>query len=150
MMKQIDKYGEKLFTDPITVQTPEGGVTIYPQRTNNILEQFFRKLKRGQRRKTGNNSMSRMLNSMIADTPLVENMDNPEYMKILLGGKANLEELFAEIGKTQSDEAKKLYTDNNRILAGFRPIIHLSALPEYMVRLFCNNKKRMKSKQVLA
>ena len=35
---------------------------------------------------------------MLADTPLVKNPDNPRYMKILLDGKANLEELFAELG----------------------------------------------------
>ena len=29
---------------------------------------------------SGNNAMSRMLNAMLADTPLVKNLDNPEYM----------------------------------------------------------------------
>jgi hypothetical protein len=38
MAIQIDKYGNKLFADPISVQTPMGSSTIYPQRTNNILE----------------------------------------------------------------------------------------------------------------
>ena len=97
MAKQIDKYGDKLFADPIEVDTPNGPVTIYPQRTNNILEQFFRGLRRGHRRKTGNNSMCRTLQTMLADTPLIKNLDNPDYMKILLDGKASLEELFAEL-----------------------------------------------------
>ena len=79
MARQIDKYGEKLFADPITVQTPSGSSTIYPQRTNNILEQFFRKVKRGFRRTSGNNSMHRALQTMLADTPLVKNLDNPDY-----------------------------------------------------------------------
>ncbi|MGB9498165.1 MAG: hypothetical protein ACKVE4_00105 [Dissulfuribacterales bacterium] len=58
MAKQIDKWSEKLFADPIEVDTPQGSVIIYPQRTNNILEQFFRGIRRGQRRKTENNSLS--------------------------------------------------------------------------------------------
>lgn len=80
MVAQIDKYGDRLFADPIVGNTPNGSVTIYRQRTNNIIEQFFRDLKRSHRRRTGNNSMSRVLNSMLADTPLVKNLDNPEYM----------------------------------------------------------------------
>ena len=52
MAKQIDKWSTKLFADPIEVDTPQGSVTIYPQRTNNILEQFFRGVRLGQRRKT--------------------------------------------------------------------------------------------------
>ena len=42
---QIDQYGDKLFADPIERQTPSGTIIIYPQRTNNILEQFFRYLR---------------------------------------------------------------------------------------------------------
>ena len=34
---------------------------------------------------------------MLANTPLVKNLKNEEYMKILLNGKSNLEDLFAEI-----------------------------------------------------
>lgn len=37
---------------------------------------------------------------MPGDIPLVKNLDNPDYMNILLDGKANLEELFAELGTT--------------------------------------------------
>jgi hypothetical protein len=38
MVKQIDKYWEKLFADPIQVTTKTGPTFIQPQRTNNILE----------------------------------------------------------------------------------------------------------------
>jgi hypothetical protein len=41
MIKQMDKYWEKLFADPLLVNTPEGQIVITPQRTNNILERFF-------------------------------------------------------------------------------------------------------------
>ena len=42
MVKQIDKYWDKLFPDPIQVATPTGPVSLQSQRTNDILEQFFR------------------------------------------------------------------------------------------------------------
>ena len=97
MIEQIDKYWEKLFADPITVQTPSGPILIQPHRTNNILEQFFRSLKLANRRRTGNASSRRMLRTILAETPLVRNLENPAYMKILLNGKASLESVFTEI-----------------------------------------------------
>ena len=91
MIEQINKYCERLFADPIIVQTPSGPVLIQPQRTNNILEQFFRNLKRGNRRRTGNASSSRMLRTILAETPLVQNLKNPHYMNILLDGTTSIE-----------------------------------------------------------
>jgi hypothetical protein len=101
LIGQIDKYREKLFCDPIKVSTPEGDTFIQPQRTNNILDQFFRGMKRSYRRATGNNSMRKKLQSMIADTPLVKNLDNPEYMDIILNSKESLEDAFADISQQE-------------------------------------------------
>ena len=97
MIEQIEHYGPKLFAAPLVVTTPEGPHTIHPQRTNNIMERFFRDLKRDCRRKTGANALGRTLRTMLADTPLVKNLQNPEYLKILLNGQPNLEALFAQI-----------------------------------------------------
>ena len=145
MANQIDKYGDKLFADPIEVNTPNGPVIIYPQRTNNILEQFFRGLRRGHRRKTGNNSMCRTLQTMLADTPLIKNLDNPDYMKILLDGKASLEELFAEISTMTLATTTDLQTGTDRILPGFQALVDLPSLPEQMLRVFTRQSQSAKS-----
>jgi hypothetical protein len=100
MAEQIDKYAEKLFADPIQVKTPSGPATVYPQRSNNILEQFFRSLRRDHRRRSGDNSMHRVLQTMLADTPLVKKLSNPDYMQVLLEGRPNLETLFADLDIT--------------------------------------------------
>jgi hypothetical protein len=97
LINQIDKYWEKLFSDPIKISVNGSDSFIQPQRTNNILEQFFRTIRRAHRRTTGNNSMCKKLQTMFADTPLVKNLGNPDYMKIMLAGKKSLEEKFAEI-----------------------------------------------------
>jgi hypothetical protein len=145
MANQIDKYGDKLFADPIEVDTPNGPVTIYPQRTNNILEQFFRGVRRGHRRKTGNNSMCRTLQTMLADTLLIKNLDNPDYMEILLDGKATLEELFAELATMTLANTTDLQTDTDRILPGFRVLVNLPTLPDQIVRLFTRQSQLAKS-----
>ena len=82
MAKQIDKYWDKLFADPIEVAAKTGTITLQPQRTNNILEQFFRDLKRRNRKRSGNHALSKTLKTMIAQTPLVKNLENPKYMEL--------------------------------------------------------------------
>ena len=141
MAKQIDKYLEKLFNDPIEVDTPSGSLVLYPQRTNNILEHFFRELTRGNRRKTGNNSKQRMLKTMLADTPLVKNLDNPDYMPLILNGKADLEELFASMDPIFLNSEIKLQSGADRILPGFRKVIKLPALPGYFVKLAADARR---------
>jgi len=97
MLAQIEKYGPKLLAAPLRVDTPHGPRQIQPQRTNNIMERLFRDFKRGCRRKTGDQALGRTLRTMLADTPLVGNLRNPEYLKILLQGHPSLEALFAQI-----------------------------------------------------
>jgi len=136
LIGQIDKYWQKLFADPITVQTPSGPIQIQPQRTNNILEQFFRALKRANRRKTGNASSSRMLRTIIADTPLVRNLEKPIYTKILFNGKASLEEVFAEINIDTLREAfRKTQDSPEKIPSKLKPLIAMSDFPEKVVAM---------------
>jgi hypothetical protein len=61
------------------------------------MERFFRDFKRQCRHKTGGQSRGRTLRTMLADTPLVNNLQNPGYLKILLDGQPTLEALFAQI-----------------------------------------------------
>ena len=137
MIEQIDKYWEKLFADPITVNTPRGKITIQPQRTNNILERFFRSIRYGYRRKSGNNSMTKALKAMLADTPLIKNLKNPEYLKIILKGKATLEKRFAEIdAKIVREELKKSQEYLERVPAKIKAIIKKPELPKIILNLF--------------
>jgi hypothetical protein len=129
LAKQIDKYDERLFADPIDVDTPFGKMTIQPQRTNNLLEQFFRGLRRDHRRKTGNNSMRRVLHAMLADAPLIKNLENPEYMHLLLNGKETLEEVFAEL-EINGHEPTSSTSHTDRVLPGFRKLIQMDNLPD--------------------
>ena len=136
MIEQIDKYWEKRFADPITVQTPSGPILIQPQRTNNILEQFFRFLKRANRRRTGNASSSRMLRTILAETPLVRNLENPRYMQILLDGKTSLEEVFAETEIATLREAFRQAQDApEKIPSELKPLIAMPDFPQKLVNM---------------
>ena len=137
MVAQIDKYGDKLFADPITVKTRNGPWQIAPQRTNNIMERFFRHFRHGTRRKCGHNSISRFLQSMIADTPLVRNLENPNYLKILLNGQATLEECFAQIPvDTVRKELHDALNSLEKVPSKIRQLIQAQSFPETICRLF--------------
>ena len=137
MTEQIDKYKDKLFADPITVKTPCGPLVIQPQRTNNIMERLFRDFRRGVRRRTGHNSISPFLQSMIADTPLVRNLENPSYLKILLNGRATLEDRFAQIDiETVRKELLATQESVEKVPSKIRQLIALPTFPETVARLF--------------
>jgi len=133
VVAQINKYQEKLFCDPVKISTPGGDSFIQPQRTNNILEQFFRGMRRSYRRATGNNSMCKKLQIINADNLLVKNLDNPAYMDVVLNGKESLESAFADIKHAEVvrkiKDAKK---DDNKIP---RKVILLIRQKETMQKL---------------
>ena len=86
-----------------------------------------------------------MLQTMLADTPLVKNLDNDEYMQILLDGKSNLEELFADSELTASAHSVDLSIGVDRLLPGFRRVITKQTLPEQVAKLLSKNKIMGKS-----
>jgi len=136
MIKQIDKYWDKLFADSIVVNTPTGQLTIQPQRTNNILERFFRDLKRSNRKKSGTVSLNKTLRSMLADTPLVKNLDKASYLEIILDGCSSLEERFEKIDSRMVLEKLEAEKKNNeRISPEVKNIIRRPDLPERLAVL---------------
>jgi len=136
MMKQIDKYEEKLFADPIKVKTSEGEIQIQPQRTNNISEQNFRRVRRSERRRTGNNSIKKRLHTMIPETPLVRNLENPEYMKIMLGDKKSLAECFAEIDSDKVKEKIENLKNEDLILPNVKKAIKSKDFQHRIMKAF--------------
>ena len=139
MVAQIDKYWEKLFADPIQVVTPDGVCTVQPQRTNNILERFFRNEKRRSRKKTGTASLNKVLKAVLADTPLVQNLKNDKYMEIILNGCSTMAERFslidAHLVQKKMTEAAE---SNDKILPGIKKMIRDVKLTVKISTLFCS------------
>lgn len=136
MIAQIDKYWSKLFADPIAVNTPTGQVTIQPQRTNNLLERFFRDFKRRNRRRSGTISLNKTLKSILADAPLVKNLDNPEYLEIILDGCSTLEERFRKIdSRLVTDQLKAEQKKQQKISPEMKKIIQRPDLPDRLMAL---------------
>jgi hypothetical protein len=136
MVKQIDKYWQKLFADPIMVTTSNGEkILVQPQRTNNILERFFRDLKRMYRSKAGTQSLNKVIKAMLADTPLVKNLSNPEYVKVILNGHNTLEERFAEIDEKLVRQEMKKSEDQQGLSARMKKVLRKSNWPSLLARM---------------
>jgi len=142
MIEQMDKYWKKLFADPLIVNTQEGPVTIAPQRTNNILERFFRGEKRRGRKRSGTASLNKTLKTILADTPLVRNLEKEEYQKIILNGRTSLAERFSQIDdKIARDQLKQAEKNRERILPEVKKIIKQTDLPQKISALFFSHSK---------
>lgn len=136
MIGQLDTYSDKLFCDPIRVDTPTGTIVVQPQRTNNLAEQSFRALKRVFRKKTGVGSLAKTLEVMPAATPLIENLSNPEYLKALLNGRDSLQQRFADMDiHLVRTELRDLHRSTGRMPSKIKKLIKRPDLPETLVAL---------------
>ncbi len=134
LVGKIDAYKNQLFADPIVVSTVAGKMLIQPQRTNNIMERFFRMLMRGFRKRNGFNSVERILKAMLPDTPLVMNLKNEDYMRMILGEGKTLEQRFAELDIHQVRcLQKQSAVDSRATFPQVRKIIRLPNLPKALV-----------------
>ena len=137
MIKQIDKYWDKLFADPIVVETANGTFTIVPQRTNNVLERWFRGEKRRERKQNGAISLNRTLKTILAETPLVRNLQNEEYYRIILNGCSTLEERFSKIdAKLVYEHFKQARKGEERLSPEMKKLVMLPDLPQRLSALF--------------
>jgi hypothetical protein len=134
LREKIDTYKNKLFADPIVVSTVAGTMLIQPQRTNNIMERFFRMLMRGFRKRNGFNSVERILKTMLPDMPLVMNLNNEVYMRMILGEGTTLEQRFADLDIQQIRFLQKQSAiDSRETFPQIRRIIRLPNMPQTLV-----------------
>ena len=76
-----------------------------------------------------------MLRTILAETPLVRNLCNPHYMKILLNEKTSIEEVFAQI---EIDTLRKAFREAQdapeKIPSKLKPLIAMPDFPEKLVK----------------
>jgi len=77
-----------------------------------------------------------MLRTILTETPLVRNLENPHYMQLLLKGKPSIEAVFAEI---EIDTLRKAFRDAQEnpegIPAKLKPIIAMPDFPQMLTAL---------------
>lgn len=97
MLKQIHKYWDMLFMSPIIVHIGNTEHEIVAQRTNNLMERSFRKIKRRCRRRHGRKKLHKDMASLPAEIALVDNLQNQQYVTTVMGTIDKLPQKFSEL-----------------------------------------------------
>ena len=130
ILAHINEHGKFLWGHKTTMITPEGdNVTFYIYRTNNILECFFRPIKRNIRRRTGCGDVGYSLEHTKASICYIGNLESQEYLDIVYDGSIdNLPNKFA------------LYDINHSVKYKVTeiPVISRGSLPESDKRIVRN------------
>jgi hypothetical protein len=105
IVDHLDKHGPFLWGHLLQVQTAHGIVTRLIDRTNNILECFFRKMKHGERRRSGRKKLTKDFENIPPAAALAMNLTDPDYIKIVCGSLENLPRCFSEIDQEKWHES---------------------------------------------
>ncbi len=95
--ERIEKYWHRLFADPLIIKVNSKEKMIFVQRTNNILENHFRRFNYFYRQIHGNRSVRRNLENVPEELPLVENLKNQNYIKLVFQNESNIAKRFSQI-----------------------------------------------------
>ncbi len=94
---RIEKYWDKLFSDPLVVNVDGKEKYVFVHRTNNLVENHFRQLTYGYRRIHGNRSVRRNLNNIPEQLPLTENLKNSNYVKLVFEDETKIAKRFSKV-----------------------------------------------------
>jgi len=138
VITRIEEYGERLFADQLLVEINGEKKLFSIHRTNNIMEQHFRGLNYRYRRVHGNHSVRRNLENIPAQLPLVNNLKNPDYMKLIFRDESRIAEKFAEIDVKIIREMRANHKSEEKIFASrkVKKIIRLSNFKEHLQKAF--------------
>ena len=102
MLKQIHKYWDMLFMAPIIVRVASTEHEIVAQRTNNLMERSFRKIKRRCRRRHGRKKLQKDMATLPAEIALIDNLENQQYVATVMGTIDKLPQKFSELDQNGS------------------------------------------------
>lgn len=104
VLDHLERHGGSLWGHVIRLPKEAGGGIRLVDRTNNVIESFFRRMKQGERRRSGRKVLTYDFEQLPAGAALVANLARPDYVKILCGSLDRLPEAFAELDAAQRDE----------------------------------------------
>ena len=111
-LTHVARYETKLFDEGTEKLNEEG------DRTTNELEREWRNFKRRCRRRNGHGKIKKEMQTMLAETLLVENLAIPEYVTVVLG---SLEELPKRMAELSSAELFRTWKARQRFLKVGQP-----------------------------
>lgn len=93
-------------------------------------------MKRTSRKRSGTISLNKTLRTILADTALVKNLENPEYLEIILDGCKTLEERFEKIdSRLVTEKLKAELKNQQKISPEMKKLIRRPDLPDRLITL---------------
>ncbi len=120
ILRHVEDHGEYLWGHMISLPTEQGGGIRLLERTNNLLEGFFKGMKHKERRRSGRKILTQDFESLPAEAALAYNLNYKDYVAIVCGSLEKLPEAFAKIDFERSQS-----TFDNKPQTDFASIVHL-------------------------
>ncbi len=105
ILKHIDAHGNNLWGHAICLPEKAGGGIRLVARTNEQVENFFKDLKHGERRRSGRKNLTQDLEHLPAEAALAYNLNHSDYVTIVCGCLDELPKTFALLD--QEDQSKR-------------------------------------------
>ena len=119
ILRHIEDHYDYLWGHVISLSDDMGGGIRILERTNNILEGFFKGMKHDERRRSGRKILTHDFENLPPAAALVYNLNHPDYVSIVCGSLESLPEAFAKLDfeKHQKDlnHEKSTKCDLNQI-----------------------------------
>jgi len=107
ILKHVDTHGKSLWGHAIVLPEHAGGGIRLVARTNELLENYFKKLKHMERRRSGRKNLTQDLEHLPAAAALVHNLKDAQYVSILCGSLDNLSMAFAQLDQEEQSRRQK-------------------------------------------
>jgi hypothetical protein len=95
----LDRHGESLWGHVIPLPQEVGGGVLLVERTNDIIENFFRGMKQGERRRSGRKILTQDFEALPPAAALALNLARPDYVALLCGSLEQLPQAFATLDR---------------------------------------------------
>jgi len=134
VLDHLERHGKYLWGHIIKLPEEAGGGIKLVDRTNNVLESFFHKMKHYERRRSGRKILTQDFENIPPAATLVMNYTRTDYIKITCGILDNLSLCFSRIDREQREQ--QLYTkrDPYKFFIPDNPTGQLSVSDKMFVR----------------
>lgn len=99
IIDHLDRHGESLWGHVILLPGEMGDGVRLVERTNDILENFFRGMKQGERRRSGRKILTQDFEALPPAAALALNLARPDYVALLCGSLEHLPKAFATLDR---------------------------------------------------
>jgi len=135
ILDHLERHGKYLWGHLVKLSEESGGGMRLVDRTNNVLENFFHKMKHHERRRSGRKILTQDFENIPPAATLVMNYTRLDYIQMICGTLDNLPLCFSRIDKEQREKLhNSINSDFNKFFGTDNPAGQLSASDKTFIR----------------